>query len=1249
MLNVYLLSPVKRASIVIVLLIISGLTGQLYGQFYPIEDATVVTCTGSFVDDGNDPVSGEGGPYTNTSYVFTICPDTPGDVIQVDFAAFSINNPPGPNNEDWLFVFDGNSTSENSLGAYTGTSLSGLAITGTTQNTSGCLTFQFVPANPDGLTTSLPGWEAEISCSTPCDVPTAASVLVSPLVPMTADTVIKVCVGDPVTFDGSGSTANTDFNPWVLEQWQWNFDDGTIDTSGSTVTHSFSEAGEYIINLVVFDDNGCNSLNSSTVPVLVGTITDFSGTTPSEEVCIGDTIPLIGAASGVLWTALPPQVVSGETFLADGAGFAYSSELNFDFFPAGSIMSNCSDLIDVFVNMEHSYMGDLELSIVCPNGTSVILNPYPNNGGGTFIGEAIDDGSIDPGIGWDYSWSPTSTNGTWNDNVPTIGPSLPAGEYESEEDLCQLVGCPLNGTWQFNITDNLAIDNGYIFAWGINFNPALFPDITTFQPIVGQSADSSYWTGPNVVGQSLGGDTLYILPSDTGQYNYTFTAINDFGCQHDTTITITVSELNVDAFVIGGNPILCDGTGNLQVQVGSSPFAPFSYSWTPSTGLSNPNSAITNVNLMQNELTFTATVTSLSTAFCSASDTVTVYLDPSIDAGEDADLFICWNGNTVLLSPGLLNGTPDLGGVWTNSLGNIVTEFDPALGVDQILLYTVTNPVTLCSKTAELSVFVSPIGTAACCTFTLDVEGINISCANLQDGQIIVNVDGQGDPGPFDFVFIDALGNSSTPPPLNTNVSDTLSNLSPGFYQVQVSTSSPDFCPIYDTTEIVEPVGIISGAFPDTSICIGGSANIFATAAGGTGGFIFHWTLPDGSTFDTSPGEVVTIDTLTNSTVYSVITEDINGCFSTEKEGTVTIFPPISINMPDEMQVCWNTPFVLSPDVVSGGIYSSGDPNDVYRYFWFDSSGSPLSSNNDSLSLQLTQEGWYFLSVIDTCSTPMASDSVHIIFYPRPDLNFTSDTTAGCFPVSIDFENLTNPNFIQGSIWNFGDGETSNENNPFHIFANEGTYSVNLTILTPFGCYEDTTHENYIKSNGYPTALFTWSPIKPTLLNSKVKFKNVSSGNAENYWEFRSGDPAFGTSTEANPTFIFPDEKLELYPVFLEVTNAFDCKNSIEIDLTVFEDFLVYFPNSFTPDGDGVNDFFGPKGTDISQVNYSLIIYDRWGKVVFETTDPNQTWNGSVNGGEYYAPTGVYVYHAFVQSASSVERKEYTGNITVIR
>ena len=196
-------------------------------------------------------------------------------------------------------------------------------------------------------------------------------------------------------------------------------------TSGTNVVHSFDEPGEYIVNLSVVDDNGCVSLNLQPLQVLVSTIPLFNSV-QSTPVCAGSPAFVDGnPVQSVTWTALPPQVVAGETYLADGAGFSYTSELNFDFFEDGATLDDCDDLLAVTVNMEHSYLGDLDLSISCPDGTTVSLMSYPNGGGGTFFGEAVDFGSGSNVPGSDTTTAGRPTRNSTPTSTPTAIPPRP--------------------------------------------------------------------------------------------------------------------------------------------------------------------------------------------------------------------------------------------------------------------------------------------------------------------------------------------------------------------------------------------------------------------------------------------------------------------------------------------------------------------------------------------------------------------------------------------------------------------------------------------------------------------------------------------------------------------------------------------------------------------------------------------------------------------------------------------------------
>ncbi|MBI4645621.1 MAG: T9SS type A sorting domain-containing protein [Bacteroidia bacterium] len=159
------------------------------------------------------------------------------------------------------------------------------------------------------------------------------------------------------------------------------------------------------------------------------------------------------------------------TYLPDGTGASYFASFIIDAFPSNLTITDTNQLAGICANMEHSYLGDLIIQLICPSGQTMTLIPYPSGCGGTFLGEPIDnDMIIDPGVGYEYCWTPLSTNGTFQDNCGGWGTTLPSGDYEPLDTWTNLLGCSFNGTWALKVTDNLASDNGFIFGWWLEIN-----------------------------------------------------------------------------------------------------------------------------------------------------------------------------------------------------------------------------------------------------------------------------------------------------------------------------------------------------------------------------------------------------------------------------------------------------------------------------------------------------------------------------------------------------------------------------------------------------------------------------------------------------------------------------------------------------------------------------------------------------------------------------------------------------------
>ncbi len=153
--------------------------------------------------------------------------------------------------------------------------------------------------------------------------------------------------------------------------------------------------------------------------------------------------------------------------IPDGTGVPLLDTINFSTAPPGAIITDTTPLLSFCINIEHSWMRDLEIKLICPSGQEVILhNFYGQSGGEVFLGEPIEgDPTPIPGTGYTYCWTDEATNGTWIEyaNQNNVG-TLPPGDYTPFQPLSTLNGCPFNGDWILSIEDLWSIDNGYLFG-----------------------------------------------------------------------------------------------------------------------------------------------------------------------------------------------------------------------------------------------------------------------------------------------------------------------------------------------------------------------------------------------------------------------------------------------------------------------------------------------------------------------------------------------------------------------------------------------------------------------------------------------------------------------------------------------------------------------------------------------------------------------------------------------------------------
>lgn len=287
-----------------------------------------------------------------------------------------------------------------------------------------------------------------------------------------------------------------------------------------------------------------------------------------------------------------PILEADTTFLPDGSGVSYVSTIHHTDFDPGQSVLTANDIESICINIEHSYAQDLTMVLTCPDGKSVTL--VDQDAGGSFVGKPIKDESdfsfpeinVASGEGFSYCFTQSATE-TWTSvygdstytytdlgGFPHVNKIyVPSGVYRPKQNISNLVGCPLNGDWTITVTDNYLGDNGYLFSWGLNFNPSAFPEGYCNGMVEigvdGGTPDYSFeW--------SNGRTTQQITDLCAGDYTVTVTDAN--GCQAN--YTTTVEDVDLQLVVDDITHVTCQGQNNGSITVHmTGGNEPYTYLW----------------------------------------------------------------------------------------------------------------------------------------------------------------------------------------------------------------------------------------------------------------------------------------------------------------------------------------------------------------------------------------------------------------------------------------------------------------------------------------------------------------------------------------------------------------------------------------------------------------------------------------------------------------------------------------------
>ncbi len=448
----------------------------------------------------------------------------------------------------------------------------------------------------------------------------------------------------------------------------------------------------------------------------------------------------------------------------------------------------------------------------------------------------------------------------------------------------------------------------------------------------------------------------------------------------------------------------------------------------------------------------------------------------------------------------------------------------------------------------------------------------------------------------------------------------------PGTYTITLNIASTiPTCPVTavatQTITILPPVIANAGANPLFG-CIPFNANFTNNSINATS---YLWDFGNGqTTTDTEPSF-----TYPQPGIYTV---------------TLTAFNPVSCNLSSQSVVSiealdtiitanftYQLPGICDPQQVA---FFTNYGNYV-SYQWNFGDGNTSAEPNPVHLYNLSGNITATLIVSTPCALPDTLSQT--FFLPPPPLvvGSFSPPPSNCAPLSISLQATGN---AVTYLWTLGDGATAQGTQVSHVYQNPGIYTIQLTAIDSSTC--NITDITTVTVEAYTNAIaaFTANTVIAEV-GQTIFFTNQSQFADSYFWNFGDG----GTSTEINPIYTFNDTGI--FEVCLAALTNQNCNDTICLPIQVIPVIYIGIPNAFSPNGDNINDFLqveGNAGIDFME----LKIFNRWGEMVFQTTDPQGRWDGTYK--QQPQEMEVYVY-TLVANLISGRQTFLKGNITLLR
>ena len=578
-------------------------------------------------------------------------------------------------------------------------------------------------------------------------------------------------------------------------------------------------------------------------------------------------------------------------------------------------------------------------------------------------------------------------------------------------------------------------------------------------------------------------------------------------------------------------------------------------------------------------------------------DSISITAPPQMSSAITSASPTC-GGNDGELTVVVSGGTPSYMYTWDDSL---IQTSSTATGLDAGI-YTVY--ITDSNSCLDSVSYV--LNSASAPTIVVDSTTFE-SCSPGNDANIYVSL--SGGTAPFTYLWS------------NLDSTEDIAGISVGTYSITVTDSVG--CISIEVISIFDDNNLTLTLAGSDILCFGeATGSVNASALNGAQPLTYLWDDPVAQTDSIATG--------LSSGLYGVTVTDANGCMLIDD---ATLTEPSALNT---VITYVNVTCSGNSDGEAAVLATGGSPG--YAYLWDD----PNAQTNFTATGLIA--GFYQVTVSDL----NGCTEVEIVLITENAALVLIISDTGMVKCAGD----TNGNatvVVVGGItpYTYSWDDPANQTTAVLSGVGVGDYSV---LVTDADSCTSTISISVISSGSQVLlADFFAEPNPVSLYDSEVTFTDESVGDIiEWYWTFLNLDNStIGTDTLENSSFQFPFIPGS-YPVNLLVVDDYGCTHDTTLYIDVLPDYILFAPNTFTPNGDGMNDEFFPQGLGLEDAKFEMYIYNRWGDMIFKSVDVLSRWDGTANGGSRIAQEDIYIWLILTVDYLNREHK-YVGHVSIVR